>query len=94
MILFDSGSFHSFISYACAAMLRVSVCALGLRLLGSTPTSTSVVASELCVGCPIIVNEKRYKVNLICLPLVDIDIILGMNWLSANRIFIDCANRR
>nr|KYP61433.1 Retrotransposable element Tf2 [Cajanus cajan] len=94
MFLFDSGASHSFISYACAAMLGVSVCDLGLRLLVSMPASASVVASELCVGCPIVVNEKRYKVNLICLPLVDIDIILGMDWLSANRILIDCANRK
>nr|KYP75852.1 Transposon Ty3-I Gag-Pol polyprotein [Cajanus cajan] len=94
MLLFDSGASHSFISYACVAMLGVSVCDLGLRLLVSTPASTSVVASELCANCPIVVNGKKYKVNLICLPLVDIDIILGMDWLSANRILIDCANRR
>nr|KYP59129.1 Transposon Ty3-I Gag-Pol polyprotein [Cajanus cajan] len=75
-------------------MLGIPVCDLGLRLLVLTPASTSVVASELCVGFPIDVNGKRYKVNLICLPLVDIDIILGMDWLSANRILIDCANRR
>nr|KYP49956.1 Transposon Ty3-G Gag-Pol polyprotein [Cajanus cajan] len=94
MFLFDSGASHSFISYACAAMLGVRVCDLGLRLLVPTPASASVVASELCVGCPIVVNEKKYKVNLICLPLVDIDIILGMDWLSSNRVLIDCANRR
>nr|KYP55705.1 hypothetical protein KK1_001929 [Cajanus cajan] len=79
MILFDSGATHSFISYACAAMLGVPVCDLGLRLLVSTPASASVIASELCVGFPVVVNEKKYKVNLICLPLVDIDIILGMD---------------
>nr|KYP36401.1 Transposon Ty3-G Gag-Pol polyprotein [Cajanus cajan] len=94
MILFDSGASHSFISYACAAMMGVPVCDLGLRLLVSTPASASVIASELCVGCPVVVSEKKYKVNLICLPLVDIDIILGMDWLSTNRILIDCANRR
>uniref|UniRef100_A0A151UGW5 RVP_2 domain-containing protein n=1 Tax=Cajanus cajan TaxID=3821 RepID=A0A151UGW5_CAJCA len=94
MILFDSGASHSFISYACVAMLGVPVCGLGLRLLVSTPASASVVASELCARCPIVVNEKKYKVNLICLPLVDIDIILGMDWLSSNRILIYCSNRR
>ncbi|XP_020230498.1 uncharacterized protein LOC109811231 [Cajanus cajan] len=94
MILFDSGASHSFISYACAAVLGVPVCDLGLRLLVSTLASTSVIASKLCVGCPVVVNEKEYKVNLICLPLVDINIILGMDWLSTNRILIDCANRR
>nr|KYP37980.1 Transposon Ty3-G Gag-Pol polyprotein [Cajanus cajan] len=94
MILFDSGASHSFISYACATMLGVSVCDLGLRLLVSTPASTFVVVSELCASCPVVVNGTKYKVNLICLPLVDIDIILGMDWLSANLILIDCANRR
>nr|KYP57156.1 Retrovirus-related Pol polyprotein from transposon 412 family [Cajanus cajan] len=59
MILFDSGASHSFIYYACVALLGVPVCDLGLRLLMSTPTSAFVVASELCVGCPIVVNEKR-----------------------------------
>ncbi|XP_020203360.1 uncharacterized protein LOC109788906 [Cajanus cajan] len=39
MILFDSGVSHSFISYACAAMLGVPLCDLGLRLLVSTPAS-------------------------------------------------------
>nr|KYP33070.1 Transposon Ty3-I Gag-Pol polyprotein [Cajanus cajan] len=75
-------------------MLCVPVCDLGLRLLVSTLASTLVVVSELCVGCLIVVNEKRYKVNLICFPLVYMDIILGMDWLSANRILIDCANKR
>ncbi|XP_029124569.1 uncharacterized protein LOC114914948 [Cajanus cajan] len=49
-ILFDSGASHSFISYACAAMLGVPVCDLGSRLLVLTPASASVVASELCAG--------------------------------------------
>nr|KYP31201.1 hypothetical protein KK1_048709 [Cajanus cajan] len=94
MIFFDFGASHSFISYASAAMLGVPVCDLRLRLLVSTPAFASVVASELCAGCPIIVNEMKYKVNLICLPLVDIDIILGRDWLSTTRILIDCANKR
>nr|KYP35349.1 hypothetical protein KK1_043615 [Cajanus cajan] len=57
MFLFDSGASHSFISYACAAMLGVLVCDLGLRLLVSTHASALVVASELCAGYPIIVND-------------------------------------
>nr|KYP51484.1 Transposon Ty3-G Gag-Pol polyprotein [Cajanus cajan] len=59
MILFDSGASHSFISYACAARLGIPVCDLGLRLLVSTPASASVVTSELCADCPIVVNERR-----------------------------------
>jgi len=40
------------------------------------------------------VEGRRYKVNLICLPLQELEVILGMDWLSANRIQIDCWERR
>ncbi|XP_052723852.1 uncharacterized protein LOC128193787 [Vigna angularis] len=36
------------------------------------------------------VEGRNYKVNLICLPLKDLEVILGMDWLAANRILIDC----
>nr|KYP59045.1 hypothetical protein KK1_014471 [Cajanus cajan] len=47
----------------------------------------------MCVRCPIEVSGRRFRVNLIVLPMVDIDIILGMDWLSAHHILIDCARR-
>ena len=40
------------------------------------------------------VEGRRYKVNLICLPLQDLELILGMDWLSANRVLIDCREKR
>jgi len=40
------------------------------------------------------VEGRRYKVNLICLPLQELKVILGMDWLSANRILIDCREKR
>jgi len=39
------------------------------------------------------VEERRYKVNLICLPLQELEVILGMDWLSTNRILIDCQKK-
>ena len=35
------------------------------------------------------VEGRIYKVNLICLPLEELEVILGIDWLSANRILID-----
>ncbi|XP_052734044.1 uncharacterized protein LOC128196602 [Vigna angularis] len=49
-----------------------------------------VRTSTMCVRCPIEVEGRRYKVNLICLPLKDLEVILGMDWLNTNRILIDC----
>ncbi|XP_020230811.1 uncharacterized protein LOC109811459 [Cajanus cajan] len=78
-ILFDSGATHSFIYVDCVRRLGLSVSALHVDLSVSTPASVSVVMSEMCVRCPIEVFGRRFEVNLIVLPMVDIDIILRMD---------------
>jgi len=55
----------------------------------STPTSGLVKTSSLCARCPMEVEGRMYKVNLICLPLQELEVILGMDWLSANHILIN-----
>lgn len=78
-ILFDSRATHSFISYDCVKRLKLSACPLSFNLLVSTPTTTPMKASLVCVRCLIVVSGHSYKVNLISLPLANLDIILGMD---------------
>ncbi|XP_052736701.1 uncharacterized protein LOC128197893 [Vigna angularis] len=59
-------------------------------LVVSTPAAGEVRTSTVCVRCPIEVEGSRYKMNLICLPLKELEVILGMDWLTINRILIDC----
>nr|KYP35469.1 hypothetical protein KK1_043499 [Cajanus cajan] len=47
----------------------------------------------MCVRCLIEVFGRRFRVNLIVLPMVDINIILGIDWLSTHHILIDYARR-
>ena len=60
----------------------------------STPVSGLVKTSSLCARCPMEVEGCIYKVNLICLPLQELKLILGMNWLSSNCILIDCREKK
>jgi len=48
----------------------------------------------VCVGCPMEVAGRRFKVNLICLPMEGLDVILGMDWLASNHVVIDCGQRK
>ena len=93
-VLYDSGATHSFVSNDCVGHLGLPVCELQCELAVSTPASGLVKTSSLCARCPVKVEGRRYKVNLICLPLQELDVILGMDWLSANHILIDCQERR
>jgi len=66
---------------------------LGCELLVSTPSSGQMATSSVCIGCSMEVAGRRFKVNLVCLPLEGLDVILGMDWLSNNHIIIDCGRR-
>ena len=93
-VLYDSGVTHSFVSDACVKKLGLSVCKLQCELVVSTPTSGLVRTSSLCARCPVVVERRKYRVNLICLPLQELEVILGMDSLSANCILIDCREKR
>jgi len=93
-VLFDYGATHSFISFDCAKKLKLSVRELGFELVVSTPTKGFIVTSSMCAKCLVIIDGQRYKINMICIPLKDLEVILGMNWLSANHILIDCGRKK
>ncbi|XP_058784742.1 uncharacterized protein LOC131659586 [Vicia villosa] len=38
-------------------------------------------------------NCYRFVIDLICLPLKKIDVVLGMDWLSANSVYIGCKEK-
>ncbi|XP_027933068.1 uncharacterized protein LOC114188674 [Vigna unguiculata] len=93
-VLYDSGATHSFVSEYIVRELGLPVRELLYDLVGSTAASRMVKTSTLCVRCLIEVEGHKYRVNLICLPLEGLDVILGMDWLSANRILIDCNEKK
>ena len=60
----------------------------------STSRSGLVRTLSFCVRCPVEVEGRRYKVNLIYLPLHELEVVLGMDWLSTNRILINCREKK
>ena len=78
-VLYDSGATHSFVSDSCVKRLGLSVCELQCELAVSTPASRLVTMSSLCARCLVEVEGRRYKVNLICMPLQNLEVILRMD---------------
>ncbi|XP_027903562.1 uncharacterized protein LOC114163451 [Vigna unguiculata] len=93
-VLYDSGATHSFSFETCVQRLGLPVCELQCDLVVSTSASGLVRTSSLCVRCLVEVEGRVYKVNLIWLPLQELEVILGMDWLSANHILIDCRKKK
>lgn len=92
-VLFDSGATHSFISVDCVKLLELPVSSLPYDLIVLTPTAEPVAINTVCLNCPIVIQDRHFLVDLICLPLVQRDVILGMDRLSSNHVLLDCAHR-
>ncbi|XP_058741757.1 uncharacterized protein LOC131614147 [Vicia villosa] len=59
----------------------------------SSATDDVVEAREFCKECSITFNGRIFVIDLICLPLKKIDVVLGMDGLSANSVYIGCKEK-
>nr|XP_004515606.1 uncharacterized protein LOC101495319 [Cicer arietinum] len=75
-VLFDSGATHSFISMECVELLELHITTLLFDLSVTTTADNTLIANTACMHCPIVVLGRKFNVNLICLPLKNLDVIL------------------
>src|ERR1044072_5643568 len=59
----------------------------------STPTHEPILSAQACLNCSVVIQNRNFLVSLICVPLVQLDIILGMDWLSHNHVMLDCFSK-
>ncbi|XP_073225498.1 uncharacterized protein [Cicer arietinum] len=85
-----AGASHSFIFTKCVLRLGLKLTEITPPMVVSTTTENSVETSYVCKGCHLIVSDRVYPIDLFCLPLKGMDAILGMDWLSANLVLVDC----
>ncbi|KAL0539660.1 hypothetical protein IC582_023876 [Cucumis melo] len=93
LVLFDSGSSHSFISSAFVSHARLEVEPLHHVLSVSTPFGECMLSKEKVKACQIEISGHVIEVTLIVLDMLDFDVILGMDWLAANHASIDCSRK-
>ncbi|KAL0540220.1 hypothetical protein IC582_024453 [Cucumis melo] len=93
LVLFDSGSSHSFISFAFVLHARLEVEPLHHVLSVSTPSGECMLSKEKVKACQIEIAGHVIEVTLLVLDMLDFDVILGMDWLAANHASIDCSRK-
>src|SRR3954464_1099956 len=91
-VLFDSGASHSFLSQAFSQMHGMSFEGLSVPMLVQSPgsrwCSTMVSHANL-----IEVAFQLFPTSLIDLKSTDIDIIMGMDWLTRYQAILDCITK-
>ena len=62
-------------------------------LITSTDHDFLVRTTQVCIRWTFRIDDRMFIVDLICLPLFGLDIILGMDWLSANHVMLNFYDR-
>ena len=93
-MLFDYGASHSFIAAAVVIELGLEVESLKELLYMSSPLGIRVRIWMICRGCELEISGTLLTVDLRIMDMSEFDVILGMDWLTAYRVVIDCEGRR
>ncbi|GJT70518.1 reverse transcriptase domain-containing protein [Tanacetum coccineum] len=92
-VLFDTGATHSIISTTFAKKLNMTPTPLIEPVIISTPMKNHMLIDHEYVNCPLRFDDRIRPTNLLPIHMLDIDVILGMNWLASHRATIDCYAR-
>ena len=60
----------------------------------SSPLGTRARLGMICRGCELEISGTLLTVDLRIMDMSEFDVILGMDWLTAYRVVIDCESRR
>ena len=93
-VLFDSSASHSFIAASVVRELSLEVETLEEPMYVSSPLGARTSIDMICRGCELEISEILLTVDLRAMDMSEFDVILGMDWLTAYRLVIDCERRR
>ena len=93
-MLFDPGATHSFVSPSYAKKLNKGKMIMENPLAISTPLGEIVEVNYMYRSCEIMIVDSRLYADLIELPILEFDVILRMEWLSANYATMDCYRKK
>ena len=93
-VLFDYGASNSFITASVVIELGLEVETLEEPLYVSSPLGIRARIGMICRGCELEISGALLTVDLRIMDMSEFDVILGMDWLTAYRVVIDCERRR
>ena len=93
-VLFDYGASHSFIATSVVIELGLEVETLEEPLYVSSPLGIRARIGMICRVCEWEISGTLLTMDMRIMDMSEFDVILGMDWLTAYRVIIDCECRR
>ena len=88
--LIDSGFTHSFTSRAFVKKLGITPNLLKVRYSVTVPSGEEMDSNQMLRACSIQISDRTLYADLVVLPMLNFEIILGIDWLTKYHATIDC----
>jgi len=94
LVLFDSGQLHysrshSFVSSDCVSKHNLKTVTLDKGSYCISAAGNNISTNQVVLGATLEIGDRQFLADLVVLPSVSIDVILGMKWMSGNGVLID-----
>ena len=93
LVLFDSGPSHSFMSSDFVSKHNLKAFTLDKGSYCISVAANDISTNQMVLGATLEIGDRRFLGDLVVLPGVGIDVILGMKWMSGNGVLIDTTTR-
>ena len=88
--LIDLGSTHSYICIEHVFDRMPLIEQLPYDMLVTSPLGHSARVNRVYKNCHLMAHDREFSVDLLALPFHELDLILGMDWLSKHWTIVDC----
>ena len=89
IVLFDSRASQSFMSQTFASKHDQKIIEVDKSGYSISSARATISTNQIVRDVLISIQEREYTVDLIVLPGLAIDVILGMSWMSGHGVLID-----
>jgi len=89
LVLFDLGASHSFVSSDFVSKHNLKAITLDKGSYCISAARNDISTNQVVLGSTLEIGDRQFLADLVILPGVGIDVILGMKWMSGNRVLID-----
>ena len=93
LVLFDLGATHFFVSPSFALCLDMRFNVLKSPLTVLTRVEEVYLINRFLYGSEVRIGDETFLIDLVELEILEFDVILGMDWLSAHYAILDCFNK-
>lgn len=93
VILFDSGASHLFMSQTFISKHNQRVVTIGKGSYSISAAGNQISTNQIVRDVRMSISNREYTADLVVLPGLGIDVILGMRWMSGHGVLIDTSTR-